>query len=168
MGSAGHPNHEHCAGQGLEEWSGESENDSGTYDVDQGGGDEAHEELLRRIAGQRERASRQPAVVNEAVAEDEHNVAAAADEGERLQLEDLLNATDLDAAARKQLQKLVTKPQVWPSAHFLHTGLQPKPFPPPWRMPLGERVHQASVSAGNRGTASPSDTAAPGTQGSIR
>ena len=153
MGSAGHPNHEHCAGQGLEEWSGESENDSGTYDVDQGGGDEAHEEL---------------AVVNEAVAEDEHNVAAAADEGERLQLEDLLNATDLDAAARKQLQKLVTKPQVWPSAHFLHTGLQPKPFPPPWRMPLGERVHQASVSAGNRGTASPSDTAAPGTQGSIR
>lgn len=56
--------------------------------------------------------------------EDEHNVSAPAQHGMGLQLQDLLNATDLDEASRKQLQKLVAKPQV--RAHrcreHAHTG----------------------------------------------
>lgn len=88
-----------------------SQEDEEASDKDEyGAGD--HEDLLKRVAGQQERPSRKAVVVNEAVGEDEHHVVAPAEDGAGLQLEDLLNATELDSAARKQLQKLVAKPQV--------------------------------------------------------
>eukprot|EP00892_Ulva_mutabilis_P005106 jgi/Ulvmu1/2968/UM015_0008.1 len=110
--SAGHSQEEsEDDAANLEQSSEGSEDDSREDDADEGSED-AHEELLKRVAAHPERASRRPAVVNEAVLEDEHNVAAPAEYGEGLQLSDLLDATELDASARKQLKKLVTKTQV--------------------------------------------------------
>lgn len=99
------------AASSLERSSDGSESDGEGHD-DKQASEDAHEQLLKRVAAQPLRASRHPAVVNEAVLEDEHNVVAPVEDGEGLQLEDLLNATELDTAARKQLRKLVTKTQV--------------------------------------------------------
>ena len=146
----------HSAAAGLEGSSDGSQDEEDTSDEDEGGGGGDHEGLLRRVAGQQDRPqARRVAVVNEAVAEDEHNVAAPAEGGAGLQLEDLLNATELDASARKQLQKLVSKPQVPPG----HTVFCPQT--------AALVPHSASAGAGDWRTAAKGDTAAAGAQGCV-